>query len=89
MQGVRGFVSASDVPGSNKVVYDDELVFADGVVTSEGQIIGVVVAENKKLAQRGVRAVKISYHDLPSVCTIEVGQKIVFSVIAIAAIHMK
>ena len=78
LQGVHAFVTAKDVPGVNKFVHDDELVFADGVVTSEGQIIGIVVAESKKLAEEAVRAVKVSYDDLPSICTIEVGQEISF-----------
>ena len=50
----------------------DEVVFADGVVTHFGQIVGVVLAENQPLAQRAARAVSVSYDDLPSVITIEV-----------------
>ena len=51
---------------------NDEPVFADGKVLSFGQIIGIVIARNKPLAQRAVKAVKVTYNDLPSVITIEV-----------------
>ena len=41
-------------------------------MTSIGQIIGIVVAKSKPLAQRAARAVKVTYTNLPSVLTIEV-----------------
>ena len=41
-------------------------------MTSVGQIIGIVVAKSKPLAQRAARAVKVTYNNLPSVLTIEV-----------------
>ena len=50
----------------------DEAVFADGVVTHFGQIVGVVLAESQPLAQRAAQTVSITYDDLPSVITIEV-----------------
>ena len=50
----------------------DEAVFADGKVVTFGQIIGVVLARDQPLAQRAVKAVKVTYQDLPSVITIEV-----------------
>ena len=50
----------------------DEEVFADGKVNFIGQIIGVIVAEGKPLAQRAAKLVKVAYEDLPSVITIEV-----------------
>ena len=52
--------------------YGDEPVFADGKVIAFGQIIGVVLASNQSLAQRAARAVRVDYHDLPSIITIEV-----------------
>ena len=51
---------------------NDEPVFADGEVITFGQIIGVVLASNQSLAQRAARAVRVTYHDLPSIITIEV-----------------
>ena len=52
---------------------NDEPVFADGKVISFGQIIGVILAANKPLAQRAAKAVRVIYEDIhPSVITIEV-----------------
>ena len=50
----------------------DEHVFQDGVVTSVGQIIGVVLANTQPLAQQAAKKVKVHYTDLPAVLTIEV-----------------
>ena len=50
----------------------DEQVFADGKVNHIGQIVGVIVAESKPLAQQAAKSVKISYDNLPSIITIEV-----------------
>ena len=50
----------------------DEEVFADGKVTTFGQVIGVIVAENQPLAQRAAKAVRVTYEELPSIITIEV-----------------
>ena len=72
-QGVKGFVSVNDVPGSNKTGLGmDECVFADGEVTAVGQIIGIVVAEDRLTAQRGAKSVKVTYSQLPAILTIEV-----------------
>ena len=50
-------------------------MFADGKVTAFGEIIGLVVAETKPLAQRAAKAVKVVYEDIhPSVITIQVKQ---------------
>ena len=54
----------------------DEEVFADGVVTHFGQIVGVVLAESQPLAQRAAQTVSITYDDLPSVITIEVRETV-------------
>ena len=71
--GVKGYVTVQDVPGSNVTgLHNDEKVFADGEVTCFGQIIGMVLAENKILAQRAAKMVKLSYTDMESVITIEV-----------------
>ena len=65
----------------NNVVYqwffltglsNDEPVFADGKVINFGQIIGLILARTKPLAQRAARAVKVTYEDMPSIITIEV-----------------
>ena len=70
---MRGFVSAKDVPGNNTVgLGGDENLFADGEVTAVGQIIGIVVAEDRLTAQRGAKSVKVTYEELPAIFTIEV-----------------
>ena len=71
------FISARDVPGSNDGtgVGEDEQVFRDGSVTSVGQIIGIVLARNKTLAQSYAKKVKVNYTETPlepPVLTIEV-----------------
>ena len=73
LDSVWGYVSVEDVPGSNETgMQDDEEVFADGRVTHIGHIIGLVLAENRTLAQRAAKLVKVSYKDLPAIITIEV-----------------
>ena len=42
------------------------------MVTSVGQIIGIVVAKNKEIAKRGAKLVKVNYTKLPTIITIEV-----------------
>ena len=66
-------MSAKDVPGSNKVeILVEENLFADVEVHSVGQIIGIVIGEDKLTAQRGAKAVKVTYNRLPTILTIEV-----------------
>ncbi|CAI8021900.1 Xanthine dehydrogenase/oxidase [Geodia barretti] len=73
MEGVVDYVSVTDVPGDNMIgINNDEPVFADGKVMSFGQIIGVVLATDKPLAQRAAKAVRVTYEDIhPPVITIE------------------
>ena len=66
-------MTVKDVPGSNIIgSLQDEHVFADGEVTSIGQIIAMVIADDKLTAQRLAKMVKVTYEDLPPVLTIEV-----------------
>ena len=41
-------------------------------MTCIGQLIGLVVAKTRPLAQRAAKLVKIEYKDLPAIITIEV-----------------
>ena len=70
------FIIANDVPGSNDGagVFRDEQVFRDVSVTSVGQIIGIVLAKSKTLAQSYAKKVEIKYTETPlePVLTIEV-----------------
>ena len=54
----------------------DEQVFADGKVNLIGQVIGLIVADSAPLAQRAAKLVKVTYEDLPSIITIEVGHRV-------------
>uniref|UniRef100_A0A8C5N0W4 Xanthine dehydrogenase/oxidase n=2 Tax=Leptobrachium leishanense TaxID=445787 RepID=A0A8C5N0W4_9ANUR len=66
------FLFAKDVPGSNITgIRHDEDIFADGLVTCVGQIVGGVVADTQEHAQRAAKMVTISYEDLPAVITIQ------------------
>ncbi|RIB14474.1 xanthine dehydrogenase [Gigaspora rosea] len=71
--GVKGFFSAKDVPGKNSwgfIVPDDE-VFVSKEVFYVGQVIGLIVAETKEIAQEAKDLVKIEYGELPYILTIE------------------
>ncbi|XP_021553383.1 xanthine dehydrogenase/oxidase [Neomonachus schauinslandi] len=66
------FISAEDVPGSNKTgIFNDETVFAKDEVTCVGHIIGAVVTDTPEHAQRAAQGVKITYEELPAIITIE------------------
>ena len=64
-------VTVQDVPCSN-ILGVDEQVFADGTVTSVGQVIALVLAMDQPTAQCAVKSVVVTYSDLPAVITIEV-----------------
>lgn len=61
-----------DVPGMKQTTDCGDLYFTDGRVTSVGQIIGIVVAKTRELAQRAAKLVKVTYKALPAILTIEV-----------------
>ncbi|XP_075719550.1 xanthine dehydrogenase/oxidase [Rhinoderma darwinii] len=66
------FLSAEDIPGSNVTgVRNDEQIFAAETVTCVGHIIGAVVADTQEHAQRGAKAVKITYEELEPIITIQ------------------
>lgn len=75
LEGVHRYFGAKDLSGhANKVgpVLHDEEMFIKDIVTSQGQNIGAIVADNQALAQRAARMVKIEYEDLsPIIVTIE------------------
>eukprot|EP00057_Strongylocentrotus_purpuratus_P024304 XP_011678778.1 PREDICTED: xanthine dehydrogenase/oxidase [Strongylocentrotus purpuratus] len=73
MEGVRDFISAVDVPGSNYVGvnFQDEELFATKEVMYIGHAVGAIVADTKELAQRGAKLVEVDFVDLEAVITIE------------------
>ena len=74
VEGVHYYVSAKDIdPSCNNIgsIVHDEKVFYDDVVTSQGQIIGGIIAVDQMTAQKAARKVKVEYEDLqPVVVTI-------------------
>lgn len=73
--GVHAFLSAKDLTAEqNKfgAVIKDEFLFYDNIVTSQGQMLGAVVADNQIIAQRAARLVKVTYEEIvPVIVTIE------------------
>ncbi|CAG8744209.1 11711_t:CDS:2, partial [Cetraspora pellucida] len=71
--GVKGFFSAKDVPGKNNwgIIIQDDEIFASKEVFCVGQVIGLIVAETKEIAQEAKSLVKIEYEVLPHILTIE------------------
>lgn len=73
--GVADYVDHTDLPNPQANWWgapkSDELFFAVDEVTTAGQPIGVILASSAKIAEEGMRAVKVVYEDLPSILTIE------------------
>lgn len=73
--GVVQFFSAKDLTeeqNSFGAVFHDEEIFIKDTVTSQGQILGAIVAENQTIAQRAARMVKVVYEEIsPIIVTIE------------------
>ncbi|KAI5635560.1 molybdopterin-binding domain of aldehyde dehydrogenase domain-containing protein [Phthorimaea operculella] len=73
--GVVAFYSAKDLtPEQNMIgaIFHDEELFASEKVISQGQTIGVIVANDQATAQAAARKVKIEYEEIqPIIVTIE------------------
>lgn len=69
-----GYVDKHDLPKERNCwgsVRKDEPFFADGIVQSHGQVIGLVYAGTAIQAQKAARLVKVVYEDLPAILTID------------------
>uniref|UniRef100_A0A1B0D5Q3 Xanthine dehydrogenase n=1 Tax=Phlebotomus papatasi TaxID=29031 RepID=A0A1B0D5Q3_PHLPP len=75
LPGVVAFYSSKDISSDRNsvgAVFHDEELFISDIVTSQGQTIGVVVADNQSLAQRAAKLVKVTYDDInPVIVTLE------------------
>ncbi|XP_011310367.1 xanthine dehydrogenase [Fopius arisanus] len=75
VEGVVKFYSAEDVPDHNNwvgPVIHDEQIFIKSKVTSQGQILGAIIAADQATAQKAARLVKIDYENLePIIVSIE------------------
>lgn len=73
--GVYDFVDHRDLPSPEAnwwgAVVSDEQFFAVDEVFTAGQPIGMILAKSPRLAEKGSRAVKIEYEELPAILTIE------------------
>jgi xanthine dehydrogenase molybdopterin-binding subunit B len=73
-KGVLGFITSKDVPGSNKwgVIVPDEELYVSDIVTCIGQVIGVVVATDRRIAREAAQLVKVDYEEYPAIITMKV-----------------
>lgn len=74
MEGVHKYFSSEDVPGAVEcgTIFHDEFIFYKDEVTSQGQIIGAVVADSQSIAQKAARKVKVVYEEQsPIIVTLE------------------
>ncbi|CAN8072346.1 unnamed protein product [Agarophyton chilense] len=71
--GVFQIVDVKHVKGRNMIgpIFHDEACFADGKVTTIGQVIAIVTAETVEQAKQAARAVRVKYETLQAVVTIE------------------
>lgn len=70
MKGVYNFFSAEDIEKDrNKIgpVFHDDEVFISKTVTSQGQTIGIILADDQIIAQEAARKVKVDYEELEPV----------------------
>ncbi|CAG0901568.1 unnamed protein product, partial [Darwinula stevensoni] len=74
IKGVIGWVGEEDLPGERNLFGEtsDEFVFRRDKVTSDGQVIGGILAETREIAKIAAKAVRVEYEDLqPRIITIE------------------
>ncbi|EFN79891.1 Xanthine dehydrogenase [Harpegnathos saltator] len=75
MEGVVSFFSAKDIMEDRNwvgPVLHDEEVFVSEKVTSNGQVIGAIVAADQNTAQAAARMVKVEYENIePAIISIE------------------
>lgn len=73
--GVKDLVTAADIPGAKLVgLGDDDPVFSDGIVTSVGAPVAMVLADSIPTAREAAHFVEyecVAYEDLPAVTNIE------------------
>ncbi|XP_053662895.1 xanthine dehydrogenase-like [Anopheles marshallii] len=70
LEGVHRFFSADDLTDEqNRLgpIVEDERVFAKDIVTSQGQIIGAIAAEQESIAKKAAKKVRIVYEDIAPV----------------------
>lgn len=74
MEGVVSFFSSKDITEGTKwgPIFHDEEIFVSEKVTSQGQIIGAIVATDQIIAQAAARMVEVEYENIePIIISIE------------------
>ena len=73
MDGVRGIVTAADIPGHNDIgpIFEGEPVLADGVAEYAGAPVAAVAADTYDQARAAAAAVEVAYEELTPVLEIE------------------
>lgn len=75
LSGVHGFVSSKDLTSEQNAygpIVKDEEIFISSKVTSQGQVIGAIVADNQYIAKKAALLVRVEYEDIsPVIITIE------------------
>ncbi|KAI9597428.1 putative xanthine dehydrogenase HxA [Syncephalis fuscata] len=71
--GVVDFITSKDVPGAKVwgVMYPEEEIFVSEQVNCIGQIIGLIIAGDRKVARSAARLVKVEYEEQPAIISIE------------------
>jgi nicotinate dehydrogenase large molybdopterin subunit len=73
IKGVVRVFTAKDIPGRNLIgiINKDQPLLADEKVRSIADPVALVAAETEEAAQQALSAIKVSYHELPSVFDME------------------
>ncbi|KAL5273476.1 XDH family protein [Megaselia abdita] len=76
LEGVEAFFSSKDLTEKQNIIdllpmYDDEELFRSKTVTSNGQVIGAVVAKTETIARQASKLVEVQYEDLPLILSID------------------
>ena len=73
LKGVHAILSYKDIPGVNQMgpVIKDEFCIVEDEVTSIGQAILLIAAENKEIAIDAEKLIKIDYESLGAILSIE------------------
>ena len=73
LDGVKAIVSYKDIPGANQMgpVFHDEVCLAEKEVNFIGQVILLIAAESKKIAQKAEKLIIIKYEPLEAIIDLE------------------
>jgi CO/xanthine dehydrogenase Mo-binding subunit len=72
MEGVACVLTAKDIPGNNRfgLYYQDQCALAEDKVRYIGDPVAVLAAESDEIAREAIKAIKVTYHELPAVVSL-------------------